>query len=101
MQPFFPLLALVRLVDAKDIRCDFHFVAMSEKVRALDLPLEIGKITSKLKTWNYNSETYDSSPENMGTRRNDLSNKSKSQARIFCSYDQKLTTPFATVFENK
>ena len=59
LEPSIPFHTLVKLVDAEDIT--------NEKIRTLDLPLEVNSLTSKLSSHTLNSE--DITPEVMFTRK--------------------------------
>ena len=61
------------LVDAGDIT--------KEKIRTLELPLEIIKLTSKLDSQNLSTETCDPNPEIMFTQTTDPNSKSTPQFR--------------------
>ena len=69
MEPPIPIHTLVKLVDAEKIT--------NEKIPALDLPMEISNVTSKVESQNISAETYDPNPEVMFTQISDRNNKSK------------------------
>ena len=70
MEPCAPIQKLVKL-DANDIRI--------EKIRALDLSLEISKVTSKLEAQKLSTEKFSSIPELLLTYTTDPKIKSKHQ----------------------
>ena len=84
--------ALVKLVDAEDIAI--------EKIRILELPLEINKATSKLENHNLPFQTYDSNPETKFTQTIDPINKKQGQLRKTVSIVINATLLFSTVFES-
>ena len=78
MQPSIPILTLVNFVDAEDIT--------NEKVRTLDLPLRIIRVTSKLDFQKLSIETYEPNGDIMLTRRTDPKNKCKPHFQKNCTY---------------
>ena len=90
LEPSILFHTLVKLVDAEDIT--------NEKIRTLDLPLEVNSLTSKLSSHNLNSENV--TPEVMFTQNNDPNNKSKPQFGNTVIIVINQTIPFQTVFEN-
>ena len=55
IEPSIPFDTLVKLVPVED--------KTREKIRILDLPLEINNVTSKLESQNLSAETYNPNPE--------------------------------------
>ena len=69
---------LIKLVDAEYIT--------NEKVRNLDLPLEIINVTSKLESQSLSTATYDPNPKLMFTETTDPNNRSKHQSWKYYRY---------------
>ena len=78
MEPYFPFLTLNELVGAEDITI--------EKVRNLDIHLEINIVTSKLKSQVLSTENFDPISEIMFTQKTDPTNKKEHQFGKYCNY---------------
>ena len=73
---FYSFLTSGNLVDAE--------YSTKEKIRNIDMPLEIFRILSELASQNITSDSFDSKPEFMLTKTNDPTNKGKTQFKNYC-----------------
>ena len=81
LEPSLRLRSLVKIVDAE--------VITAEKLRTLDLPLEIINVKSKLESRSLFDETYDSNFEVMFTQSSDQNNEIKHQSLKHCKFCHK------------
>ena len=93
MEPSIPFQTLVKLVDAGG--------NTNEKVRTLDITLEISKVTSKLASQIFLSEIYDSITEVLFTQTKYPINKSKLHFRNYCIYCHKYSHSHSNCFRKQ
>ena len=86
MEPSVPIHTLVKL-DANDITLG--------KIRTLDLPLEISRVTSKLEAQKLSAEKFSSNPELLLTHTTDPNNRSKHQFQKYGRYFYKSNHSFS------
>ena len=89
----------------------FHFILcvhllmlkmfFDEKIRSLDPPLEVIKVTSKLDSWEISSKMYDSKPQITFTQRNDPNNKRNIHLWKYCSCCFKPTNSVSNCFRKQ
>ena len=81
LEPFIHFHTLVTPAYAED--------STNEKIRTIDLTLEIINVTSKRESEKLSAETYDPNPEVMCTQTTNANNKTKPQFRKYCNFFQK------------